>query len=205
MSTTTLYVAPTSPFARLVRVALAEIGMEEAVAVTPVDPWALPRELLSANPLSRVPALRLADGRSIVESWAIALWIDGQADSHRLLPVAEPQRTEVLALWGLAHGIMECAFTAVVEGRRPEAQRSADRTARLLDAVRRGVAALETRFTWNMPDPAEPLDLGDIATVCALTYLDFRHADLAWRADAPNLDDWSQAVAQRPSLRTTAF
>lgn len=49
-----------------------------------------------------------------------------------------------------------------------------------------------------------PLDLAQIGVACALGYLDFRFADLDWRAAYPDLAAFQQAFSQRPSMRGSA-
>ena len=43
-----------------------------------------------------------------------------------------------------------------------------------------------------------------LALACALAYVDFRHADLAWDADAPALRAWLTTMLARRSLAETA-
>ena len=49
-----------------------------------------------------------------------------------------------------------------------------------------------------------PVDLAQIGVACALGYLDFRFAELDWRAAHPALDRFQQAFAQRPSMLASA-
>jgi glutathione S-transferase len=47
------------------------------------------------------------------------------------------------------------------------------------------------------------MDLGVIALGCALGYLDFRYADIAWRARSPSLARWYEPFAARESMTRT--
>jgi glutathione S-transferase len=47
------------------------------------------------------------------------------------------------------------------------------------------------------------LSLADIATGCALGYLDFRFPQVDWRARHPNLARLSDKLAARPSFAET--
>jgi len=51
---------------------------------------------------------------------------------------------------------------------------------------------------------ASHLTLADIATGCALDWLNFRFAPLAWREEHPNLAELADKLSQRASFRTTA-
>jgi glutathione S-transferase len=86
-----------------------------------------------------------------------------------------------------------------MERLRPEPQRSPDWTARWTNAIRRTIA----HFNASIPSRQQP-DLGDIALACALSYVDFRHADMNWDHDAPALRAWLTAILARPSLTATA-
>jgi len=46
--------------------------------------------------------------------------------------------------------------------------------------------------------------LADIATGCALGYVDFRFAHIDWRDTYPNLARLAEKLAQRPSFADTA-
>ena len=49
----------------------------------------------------------------------------------------------------------------------------------------------------------EGYSLADIATGVALSYLDLRHPEFAWRDNAPNLDRLLQKLSKRPSFEHT--
>jgi len=46
-----------------------------------------------------------------------------------------------------------------------------------------------------------PFSIGHIAIGCALSYLDFRFAELDWRRQRPLLANWRVAFAERPSAQ----
>ena len=48
-----------------------------------------------------------------------------------------------------------------------------------------------------------PFGIGEIAVGCALSYLDFRFADLDWRDGRPKLAHWHEGFRARPSVRAT--
>ena len=52
-----LYINTTSPFVRLVRLAIEEKGLSDRVELEVVDPWGDPAAFLKANPAGRVPTL----------------------------------------------------------------------------------------------------------------------------------------------------
>jgi glutathione S-transferase len=194
-----LFYSPTSPYARKCRAAAIEKGLEARIDVVAVSPMANPPELLAANPLAKVPALVLADGRCIVDSRVICQFIDSLSAAAILVPRTTDERHETLTREALADGISDAAFNRTMERLRPEAQRSPDWIARWTNAIGRTVG----HFNANVPDRPQP-DLGDIALACALGYLDLRHGDLDWREQAPALAQWFAAISARPSIASTA-
>jgi glutathione S-transferase len=193
-----LFYSPTSPYARKCRVVAIEKGLAPQLRIIPASPMSNPPELHAANPLGKVPALVLPDGRCIVDSRVICEYLDTQTADPHLIPTDAAARIDCRTREALADGIADAAFQRTMERLRPEPQRSTDWNTRWTSAIRRAVA----HFDANIPDRPQP-DLGDIALACALAYVDFRHADLAWDADAPALRAWLATMLARPSLAET--
>lgn len=194
-----LYINQTSPYARKVRVVVREKGIDDRVTLLDVDPWKDPASLLAVSPLSRVPVLVTDDGVVLTESDTICRYLDECAPSPAMLPADFPARTDVAARMALLQGMIDSAFDAVIELRRPVAQQSADWIARQRRAVERGLVQVAA-----MPRPAGRFDLGDVSLACLLGYLDFRHAELAWRTRWPALAAWFDLASRRPSVAATA-
>lgn len=70
-----LWYATTSPFACKVRIAAAELGLDDQIALVRVDPWT-DDSLRRRNPLCKVPSLVLDDGAVLFESTIICEWSD---------------------------------------------------------------------------------------------------------------------------------
>ena len=71
-----LYINTTSPFVRLVRLAIEEKGLQDRVQMELVDPWADPAAFLKANPAGRVPVLTTDDGHVFAEAHLILRYLD---------------------------------------------------------------------------------------------------------------------------------
>ncbi|MQP65779.1 glutathione S-transferase [Niveispirillum sp. SYP-B3756] len=192
-----LYAAQTSPYARKVRVLIAEKRAGARVELVLIDPWSDPAALHQAVPSGKVPALVTDEGWALGESWAIADYLDSVLPGPRLLAPDGPERWQALRRSALAQGLMDAVFAAVIEGRRPAGERSPGWVERQKAAIGRSLPVLEAM------EPPALFDLGAISLACALDYLDFRHADLDWRAGCPVLATWFAAVDQRPSMRIT--
>lgn len=195
-----LFVAKTSPYARKVLALLREKGAGDRVQVVTLDPWADPAELHAAVPSGKVPALITEEGWTLGESWAIAEYLDAVLPGRRLLPADGAGRWRSLRLSALAQGVLDAAFSAVVEGRRPAGERSPGWVARQRAAIVRTLPVLEAAVD-DLRD--DGFGLGGLSVACALDYLDFRHGDLDWRQDQPGLAAWFALVIDRPSFRAT--
>jgi len=198
--TVKLYLSPTSPFARKVKVALLEKGAQAAFEEVRVDPWATPAELTQANPLSQVPTLITDSGEAIGNSDTILAWIERRFPQPPLLPAGEAALTRAQAVAAIAQGLIETTVGIVLERRRPPQQQSSAMLDRRLATIRRTVPALEQRF-----DRArERFHHDGIGVACALAYLDLRLPEWDWRPVAPKLADWLVWAEARTSMQASA-
>jgi glutathione S-transferase len=196
-----LYQSRTSPFVRKVIVVLHETGQFGRVELVesggnPVDPGTIP---LARNPLGKLPTLEREDGTALYDSRVICRYLDDLAGG-RLYP-PKPRLWETLTLEATADGILDAAVLMIYEVRaRPEEHRDAPWVEAQWAKVARALDALEARWMAHL---AGSLDLGQIATACALGYLDFRHGDRDWRAGRPALAAWADRFAERDSMKET--
>jgi glutathione S-transferase len=97
----------TSPFARKVRIVMAEKKIEyEAI----VDiPWEPTTHVPEFNPLGKVPVLVMDDGNTLFDSRVIVEYLDMVSPVHRLIPESVRQRIQVRRWEALADGISEAA------------------------------------------------------------------------------------------------
>ncbi len=191
-----------SPFARKVRILVREKGLlqritEVLAAVSPVE---VNEGLARLNPLAKIPVLVLDSGDALYDSPVICEYLDSLHDGEKAFPMSASRRFAVLRQQALADGICDAAVLCRYERAiRPEALRWQP----LIDAQMRkmlgALAELETRAdTWD-----GEFDIGQIATVCALSYLDFRFADLKWRERFARLAQWQERMEARPSVAGT--
>lgn len=195
-----LYYSPASPFARKCRILLREKGLIDRVEEVRVDPLSAGADYTAINPLSQVPALVDDGGVVWNDSPLICARLDAMSGEPKLIPEGE-------ARWGclrrevLADGMMELGVKWRLESLRPDGERSSSWIARWRGGLERAIDAAET----NTPAARELFDLGDVAIVCALTWLDFRHPELVWRGSHPKLAALQQGLEnRRESFRATA-
>ncbi|WP_309088457.1 glutathione S-transferase family protein [Phenylobacterium sp.] len=189
-----------SPYARKVAVAAHEAGLIdriEIVSVT-VSPVSVNPEVSAANPLTKVPTLLLDDGAALFDSRVIVDYLD-ELSGGRLVP-AGAARWPALRDQAAADGLMDAALLARYErALRPEALRWAEWDAGQIGKIERALDTFEAGFT---PSARAP-QIGDIALACALSYLDFRFADLGWRNGRSRLAAFAEAFNARPSMQAT--
>lgn len=193
-----LYLNKASPYARLVLVVAHEKCVSDRIELVWTDPWASESALLDVTPFAKVPVLVAGDGQPLVESTCICEYLDAIGRGPSLLPREGTARIAWLRKYALGRGLIDAAFGAVIQKRYTDGANAFLET-RWRSAARRAVAWLE-----GVAGPESEPDLGDLAIVVALSYLDFRMAELDWRAGAPRLSAWFEQASTRESMRLTA-
>ncbi|MCJ8206726.1 glutathione S-transferase [Pseudomonas sp. RGM2987] len=199
----TLFYNPASPFVRKVLVLLHETGQQDRVALqlsqlTPVKP---DQVLIDDNPLSKIPALRLANGNVLHDSRVILDYLDHQHVGNPLIPRDGAARWRRLTLASLADGVMDAAVMIRYEtALRPPEKHWDEWLDAQRDKIRRALGVLEAEAIAEL---ASHFDVASISVACALGYLDLRHPDLEWRKNNPQLAAWFAEVSERPSMVET--
>lgn len=195
-----LFLSPTSPYARKVRVVLREKGLTDRVQETVVNPYRDPSELLGANPIGKIPTLVRDDGPPLYDSRVVCEWLDALAPEPGLLPAAGEARWTVRRAEAHADGILDLVVAIVMERARPDGEQSPAQIERWRTKVERAVDAIDD-LRAALPDA---LNLGQIALAVTLGYLDLRLPELDWRAGRDGLAEWYAAFAARAAMRETA-
>jgi len=197
-----LIASPTSPYARKVRIALAEKKIE----YTLVDdsPWSADSTVSGLNPLGKVPVLVLDDGATLFDSRVIVEYLDTVSPVSRLIPEPSRQRIAVKRWEALADGVCDAAVAIILERKRPTRQQSADAIERQRQKVERAVAEFARELGEKPWCSGDSYSLADIAVGCALGYLDLRHPDLDWRGQHANLARLADKLGKRASFVESA-
>ena len=195
--------ALTSPYVRKVRIVMAEKKLDFQLVLT--DVWNSV-EILQSNPLGKVPCLVTESGEPIFDSRVIVEYLDALSPVGKLIPPSGRERAEVRTWEAMADGILDASILARMEaiwaGRTPE-QRCQAWIDRQMSRVDGTLGALSAGLGDKPWCAGNAFGLADIATGCALGYLDFRYPQIDWRTRHPNLARLSDKLAQRPSFAET--
>ncbi len=196
-----LIIAKPSPYARKVRVALLEKKIECEITVE--NPWLPHTRIKEANPLGKVPALVLDNGSVIHDSKVIFEYLETLAVPPPLIPADAPARIAHKQIEAIADGICDAVVLIALEGARSEEKRSDDWIQRQHKKVVSGVGELERMLGQREWFTDFGYGLAEIASVCALDYIDFRYPQYQWRESAPGLAGLHQRVSSRTSFAAT--
>ena len=191
-----------SPYVRKIRIVLAEKHVDFDFVEDNV--WAPDTKVTLDNPLTKVPVLVLDDGTALYDSRVIVEYLDTVSPVSRLIPEPSRQRIAVRRWEALADGICDAVLTVVRETKRPAAQQSKEWIARQVQKMRLGVAELAGELGDKAWCCGDAYTLADIATGCALGYLDLRQPAIDWRGEYANLVRLAEKVSKRPSFADTA-
>lgn len=196
-----LVIAKPSPFARKARVALREksIAYEEIVE----NPWAAGTAVPATNPLGKVPALLLDDGRAVYDSKVIVEYLETLGRPPPLVPADPELRIAHKQTEALADGICDAVVLVVLERSRPADLQSSDWIGRQTRKIEAGAAELERLLGGREWLTASGFGLADIAAGCALGYLDLRFPEFDWRGRHPALAPYFARLDARPSFAAT--
>lgn len=201
-----LVYSPNSLFARKCRVLALEkkLNIETAVHM----PFDANSKVPDFNPLGKVPALQLDDGRTLFDSRVIAEYFDGIQPNPRFIPEDFAQRIAVRRWEALADGVGDALALVVYENRRADAaKRSADWIARQSGKVEAGLKEMSRELGERSYCVGDNLTLADVAVGCVLLFMNlagkFPMPDFQVRSRYANLAALCDRLSERPSFQAT--
>jgi glutathione S-transferase len=192
----------TSPYARKVRIVLAEKKIE--ADFVPENVWAPETTIGKHNPLGKIPCLLMDDGSAVFDSRVIVEYVDTLSPVGKLIPADGRERAAVKTWEALADGILDAGILARLEATwRPAEQQSPAWIERQMSKIHAALQNMSSTLGESNCCHNNQFGLADIAVGCALGYLDFRFPSLEWRAPFPNLDALYQRLMERQSFKDT--
>jgi glutathione S-transferase len=193
----------TSPYVRKVRVVMAEKKLDYQLVLE--DVWGSDT-MLKSNPLGKVPCLVMEGGEAVFDSRVIVEYVDTLSPVGKLIPPSGRERVEVRTWEALADGLCDAALLARMEA--TWGPREGMRCQAWIDRQMSRIGSALKAMSLGLGDKpwcnGNHFTLADVATGCALAYLDFRFAQIDWRGDHPNLAKLAEKLAARPSFIDTA-
>jgi glutathione S-transferase len=176
-----------SPFARKVRTVLLEKGLPHEVVA--MDLSGRGPDWYRDNPIGKIPVLDL-HGTLVPDSTVICETLE---DRYPVPPMYERDRLRCRILEELADSAGESAVVGYFS--RSNDPAGAERA---MVQISRLLAAVSARLS----DWPPGFGIADAAWIGTLGYLELRHGR-AWRTDHPELADWFDGHAARPSVAAT--
>ena len=192
--------ATPSPYARKVRIALAEKGI--AFELLTEVPWNDTTSTPKFNPLEKLPVLILEDGSSVYESNYILQYLELKYPTPPMLPADVDGILAARKLEVLCDGVCDALVLTFFERMRGDGA-SPEWTARQRRKIDGGVkemARLVGKGEWAVGDR---FSLGDIAAGTLVGYMGVRFPELPWRTQYPDLAALSDRLEQRPSFENS--
>ncbi|MGD1927120.1 MAG: glutathione S-transferase family protein [Paracoccaceae bacterium] len=195
-----LYTSATSPYGRIVRVVIRELGLLDQIEeIVPVTRQA-GSPYYDLNPSGRIPFLVLPDRTGFEGSGLICDYLDALDGTPKLSAPSDDTRWTYQRYEQAALAMMDGLAVWGRELRRPEADRSEEILAHEAARVTRCVAywASQTKHV---------LMTGDLnrlqVIVAAALEMDHRIPEFTWRAAHPALAAWLTRISLRKSMVDT--
>ena len=193
--------ATPSPYARKVRIALAEKRLDFEL-VTEV-PWNADTSTQLYNPLEKLPVLILNDGKTVFESDYILEWLEAMHPMPALVPSDCDSRLMARRFEVIADGVCDAFVLHFFERMRPEAQQSAAWIDRQMRKIEGGIAELARTVPPGEFCVGEAFTIADIAVGTVMLYLDVRFPGFDWRSRYGALAARVDRLDARPSFAAT--
>jgi len=194
----------TSHYVRKVRIVMLEKKLDYQYVTE--DVWAANSTITGSNPLGKVPCLAMEGGEAVFDSRVIVEYLDTLSPVGKLIPVQGRERVEVKTWEALADGLLDAAVLARLEATwsgRLDAQRSQTWIDRQIEKIHNSLKVMSTGLADKSFCSGVHFSLSDVAVGCALGYLDFRFANIAWRQTYPNLAKLQEKLMLRASFAET--
>jgi glutathione S-transferase len=196
--------AVTSPYARKVRIVMAEKKLDYEFVLE--DVWSASTAIQNANPLGKVPCLVMEGGEALFDSRVIVEYLDTLSPVGKLIPQMGREKAEVKTWEALADGLCDAAILARLEATwagRKDGERSQAWIDRQMGKMLTSLKAMSQGLGERAFCAGTHFSLADVAVGCTLGYLDFRFGHIDWRGQYPNLARLYEKLSTRQSFIDT--
>ena len=191
--------ATPSPYARKVRIAMAEKGIPFEL-ITEV-PWDSTTSTPRFNPLEKLPVLIPDDDEPVYESRFILEYLEVRHPEPRLVPYDVDNMLTARRLEVLCDGICDAVVLTFFERRREHPSREwMARQRRKIEGGVKEIARIVGKQDWAVGDR---FTLGDVAAGTVAGYLSVRFPEFEWRDAYPGLAALSDRLETRESFRNS--
>lgn len=196
--TRTLYYAQRSPYARKVRILLAEKKLP--CELTETDIINKSPEFLKISPIGKVPVL-VDEGTTIWDSTQIIEYLDETYPEPSFYPSDRADRLKCRQWEELGDTLADSAVGLWQQQRKGDNADPSDR-ARFQGAIDRLLPLLEQQLSQTPYLLGINWTAADVAAVCALGYYTLRFGE-EWQQQHPHLLEWFKNLHQRASVSST--
>lgn len=200
LTNSTLYTTSTSPYARRVRMAFIECGIQFEEKL--IDVWNPTQELINLNPQGRVPVLVTSTGDVLAESNLILQLLFEQCDSG-LIPKNTSDRIKVYHWMGISVGLYDRVVSYFLDSLNPKDKTSTAVLERLTMFFSRVLTILEKRFQHEKWIATNALSQADLDFVTALDYFKLRVPASDWEVKFPRVKSYYDRLQSRLSIKST--
>ncbi|KAE9989693.1 hypothetical protein EG327_002374 [Venturia inaequalis] len=193
----TLISATPSPYARKIRIALAEKGIPFHLQIE--VPWNSTTQTKLHNPLEKLPVLIPDNGPAVYESYFILEWIEHTYPTPPLYPKEKGKELRAKQVQVVADGICDAAVLLFFEKQR--SQPSEEWMARQRRKIDGGLEALNAWVGEKRYIIDDEFGLADVAAGAVLGYLKVRYQELDLGKKWPGLKKYSDGLEGRESFK----
>lgn len=204
MNPVTLFGAPYSVYVRIVRLALAEIGVPyDLVEIDIFAKETVPADYRDRHPFDRIPAFE-HDGFRLFETDAIVGYIVDSFDGGALLPAGIRERARMRQIMRILDNYADSALVWGIYVEEMERDRLGRLTPEELARASKCLKVLSDLAAEEFMAGTR-LSLADLWALPMLAYLDLAPAGHRLLQDVPKLAAWLGRMRQRPSVIATRF
>lgn len=186
-----------SPYARTARIVLRELDLLDQAEEIAQHPFDNPAQLISFNPLCKVPCLIDDSGNGLFDSQVICEYLNSYANGNLFCEINNDWNLKTY--YSLTRGILDSSVAWKQDKMRGDKGQSEFWQDRFVKSIDRGLNYLQKRLG-AFPEAFTALDIN---LITALDYLNFRHPDYEWQERHHDLVGWYNQRKDRNSIVDT--